>query len=130
MARVLIMEDDSSIASILGRLMKHAGHEVALFPDGLAGWIFLAESPAAPDIVLLDLFMPKMNGKTVLAAMRANPRLAQVPVILITGAMPTHDDFPPAVSFQAFIAKPFAITVVLDTIHRLLALPEECRVAR
>lgn len=94
MARVLVIEDEPTIATVLAQALTYMGHQVVSVPDGQAGLQHLAEAPL-PDIILLDLFMPAMGGKAFLREMRAQPHLDQVPVVLLTGAVPTREDFPP-----------------------------------
>jgi len=115
MARALIVEDEPTIALILTEVLKGEGHDVSAVSGGAAGLEWLArESP--PDVVLLDLFMPRVGGRAVLEAIRSDPRLAGVPVILVTGAMPAAEDFPPEGSYQAFIGKPFNLDDVIAAV--------------
>jgi CheY-like chemotaxis protein/anti-sigma regulatory factor (Ser/Thr protein kinase) len=80
--RVLVVEDDPLTRTALGRAMQSEGWEVALAEHGRAGLERLAES--VPDLILLDLMMPEMNGFEFLEALRAHDGWRSVPVVVIT----------------------------------------------
>jgi diguanylate cyclase (GGDEF)-like protein len=82
MSRVLVVEDDPSIRSNLERLLRMEDFEVMTAGHGGEAMAILAD--CSPDIVLSDVTMPVMDGHALLAAMRADPELAQIPVILVT----------------------------------------------
>jgi CheY-like chemotaxis protein len=119
MARVLVIEDEATIALILSEVLREQGHEAVTVSGGAAGLDWLRESPP-PDVVLLDLFMPGLGGRDVLKAMRSDPRLKDVPVVLVTGAVPSVEDFPPNGTYQALITKPFDLSDITETIDACL----------
>lgn len=82
MARILLVEDDRSSADILARLLRYSGHEVSAVADGGEAVALLGSE--VPDVVLLDLMMPVMDGSQVLAHIRSTPRLRELPVIMLT----------------------------------------------
>jgi diguanylate cyclase (GGDEF)-like protein len=82
MSLVLIVEDDPSIRSNLERLLRMEDFQVLTAGHGGEAMAILAD--CTPDIVLSDVTMPVMDGHALLAAMRADPELAQIPVILVT----------------------------------------------
>jgi DNA-binding response OmpR family regulator len=87
MARILAIDDEETIRDLIRRGL--AGHEVITAPDGLTG---LEEAHrSTPDLILLDVTMPKMNGFEVCRQMRATPKLMAIPVIFLT-ARGTLDD--------------------------------------
>jgi len=118
MARVLIMEDEPNIAFVLKLAISEEGHEVQTCRDGLCGLQQLEEGPL-PDIVLVDLCMPKISGRTVVETMHESPKFKNIPVVIMTGSIPDSKDFPPAHSYRTLITKPFDIFKVLDTINEL-----------
>ncbi len=119
MAHILVIEDEAAIAMALQGALSDEGHEVATAADGLQGLASLGQSPL-PDIVLVDLLMPRAGGRVVVETMRADPRLQSIPVVLITGAARDTEAFPPAGSYQALIFKPFDLFDVVDRVHLLL----------
>ena len=118
MARVLVVEDEPTIAMVLQEILREAGHEVITASTGMEALQVLQESPC-PDIMLLDLFLPDTSGRDLLQEARAVEVFQDRPVVLITGAVPCPLDFPPEGSYQALIAKPFELDDVLQTVARL-----------
>jgi len=117
--RILVVDDQPSIRAILETALSEAGADVWCVPDGPSA-ITLLET-ANPELILLDLAMPGMNGWQVLEALSGKPRTAGIPVVLETSAQ----DFP---SFQrarrhgvaAFLSKPFRLAEVVETCRRIL----------
>jgi len=118
MAEILVAEDEADIAMILREILEMAGHHVTLAIDGAMA-LELLESDPLPDIILTDLKMPRTSGRSLIESLRSNPRTAALPVILVTGAVPSIDDFPPDGSYDCLIAKPFDIWDVVDTVGRI-----------
>ena len=81
--RVLIIEDDEDVAKILEVLVRGFHAEVLLADDGMTG-VQMARTQQ-PDLVLVDIHLPGMNGLEVIRALRDTPRLASLPIIVITG---------------------------------------------
>jgi len=117
--RILVVDDQPSIRGILETALSEAGADVWCVPDGPTA-ITLLET-ASPELILLDLAMPGMNGWQVLEALSGQPRTASIPVVLETST----EDFP---SFQrarrhgvaAFVNKPFRLAEVVETCRRIL----------
>ena len=82
MTRVLLAEDDTSISEPLSRALRREGYQVEIAHDGARGLEMALASP--PDLVLLDLMLPGMPGTEVAAAIRGDPRIAEVPIIMLT----------------------------------------------
>ena len=83
MSRILLVEDDTDMVNLATRWLERAGHEVQHATDGPAGLKLLAADPL-PDLVLLDVMLPKVDGFEVLRRMRAGPRTRALPVIMVT----------------------------------------------
>ena len=83
MARILIVDDDRQITDLIEIALSRLGHDVITARCGQEA--LLAARQDAPDLVLLDLVMPDMNGDEVLAEMRSDPDLAGLQVVLATG---------------------------------------------
>ena len=115
MAGILVVEDEADIAMILREILEMAGHHVTLATDGAMA-LDIIESDPLPDVILTDLKMPRMSGKCLVETLRSNPRTEALPVILLTGAIPSIDDFPPDGSYDYLIMKPFDIWDVVDTV--------------
>lgn len=87
--RVLIVEDSNTIRSLVRRMLVAGGHEVLEAPDGPTALQTCAAE--GPDVVLLDVEMPEMSGWDVLAALKADPALRDIPVVFLTGRLDTAD---------------------------------------
>jgi CheY-like chemotaxis protein len=87
MADVLLVEDEPDLRDLMERLLRGGGHDVRPAPDGRAA---LAEmTRCVPDVVLLDLAMPVMDGAAMLEALRSYVRFRDVPVVVVTALPPT-----------------------------------------
>src|SRR5438093_2348041 len=84
MKKVLIIEDDPIIAHIYKNRLEKEGYRAEIAADGQSGFYRIHEAP--PDVVLLDLMLPKMNGVDILKKIRAESRFAKTPVIVFTNA--------------------------------------------
>ena len=82
MKQILIAEDDKFLVTALADKLERDGFVVRRAKDGLEAMLLLKESK--PDLVLLDLIMPKKNGFEVLAEMKADPQLKDVPVLVLS----------------------------------------------
>ena len=97
--------------------LQFSGYHPTLATNGLEGLQMMLSGPT-PDIIIMDLYMPTMNGSTLLSEMSLDPVLRTLPIILMTGAVP--DDLPPLGSYQCLVKKPFRVTEVLSRVKELL----------
>jgi two-component system cell cycle response regulator len=86
---VLLVEDSAVIRALVRRMLVAGGHTVVEAAGGAAALVLCREQQ--PDVVLLDVEMPEMSGWDVLAAMKADPGLRDVPVVFLTGRSDTAD---------------------------------------
>ena len=119
MTTVLIMEDEPTINMILCELLKDEGFHVESAFDGSSGLKKIIEEPK-PDLVIVDLRMPKVTGKEVVLAMQTNSDLKKIPIIIISGAVADPEEFPPDGSYQAVFSKPFDLIQVLKKVKELI----------
>ena len=87
---VLVIDDDPTVQQMMRRLLLAAGCQVRIAENGRRGLDDLAL--VRPDLILLDLMMPEMNGFEFLVELRGWPGLADIPVIVVTAADLTHED--------------------------------------
>ena len=80
---ILLVEDDSFISGMYQTKLNSLGHTVELKEDGMAAWERLQQDPL-PDLVLLDIVLPKKDGFEILEALRADARTKDLKVILLT----------------------------------------------
>ena len=126
---VLVVDDTPDNLSLLGGVLKEA-YKVKVANSG-ARALELLQSGPLPDIVLLDVMMPEMDGHEVLARMRENARTREVPVIYIT-AMSASGDEQRGFELGAvdYIAKPISPPTVLARVRTHLALSERTAMLR
>jgi adenylate cyclase len=86
--RILVVDDDPLNRRLLTRSLERDGHEVTSAEDGVQAMVMLAD--ATPDVVLLDILMPELDGFGVLERMKADPELRHIPVIMISGVEETE----------------------------------------
>ncbi|MBN1487442.1 MAG: response regulator [Anaerolineae bacterium] len=105
MKKILIMEDDAYQARLMQRLLEHAGHQIFHAADGQTGLQMALDQK--PDLLLLDLGLPDMDGQTVVGLLKSWPDLACIPVIAVT-AWPeaTARDMATAYGCDGYISKP------------------------
>jgi CheY-like chemotaxis protein len=84
MKRILIVDDNQMLANLYRSSLAAAGFAVEVVHDGEAGVTAARRTP--PDLVLLDMMMPRMSGLEVLTALRADPALSAVPVIVCSNS--------------------------------------------
>ena len=82
-AVVLLVEDDPSTREIFRVALRHAGFVVVAVDDGLAALQRIESDP--PDIVVLDMGLPRLGGRDVLREIRANPNTRPIPIVIVTG---------------------------------------------
>jgi len=113
---IVLIEDDEGIRDTMAALLEDEGYVVLQATNGAEG----LERVRAADrlcLVLLDLWMPVMNGWQLLAEMRADERLSEVPVVVISAA----GEQPPPFGAAAFLRKPVRLEALLEAVeqHRL-----------
>ena len=114
MARVLVVEDDTAIRHLIVEVLKDDGHELREAPDGLAALDSMRE--AVPDLVVLDLFMPRMDGHEFLNVSRMLPGCASTLVVVVSA----RDQLPVDRRVRAFLKKPFDPAVLSHAVRALL----------
>ncbi|HYF91848.1 MAG TPA: response regulator [Symbiobacteriaceae bacterium] len=120
MPRVLLIEDEPVIGMVLQETLGDAGYAVELMTNGRAA-LARIDRPPVPGLVLLDLFLPEVKGRDLLVELRSRPAWREVPVLLVTGAVPFPDDFPPEGLYQGIIRKPFDLDDLLSRVHQFFA---------
>jgi DNA-binding NtrC family response regulator len=119
--RILVVEDEASLADVVRRVLERSGHEVRLAATGLEGARRYREEAA--DLAIIDIHMPELDGLELLAQFRAIA--PTMPVIVMSGGAQTSglDLLADARLLGAFatLAKPFSIDELLGAVGRALA---------
>ena len=84
MSHILLVEDDPAIALMYETKLKAAGYDVVVTRDGPSAWDYLTTSEDLPDLVLLDVVLPKKDGFEILRDLRKDKKLSHLKVILLT----------------------------------------------
>ena len=118
MTLILIAEDEPNIAELLQFLLQRAGHNTLLASDGAAA--LAAARAQRPDVLVLDVMLPKLSGYEVLKAVRADPVIGGLPVLMLTAKGQEKDrKLAQDLGATAFITKPFSNIDVLSRVAEL-----------
>ena len=119
MGKVLVVEDNPANMTLATFLLKSAGHTVLSATDAESG-LTLARSDQ-PDLILMDIQLPGMDGLHATAVLKADPATRSIPVIALTAlAMKGDEERIRAAGCDGYIAKPLAYREFLATISNLL----------
>lgn len=119
MKRLLIVDDELAIVEALQDILSVEGYDIVTAFNGAEGLQRMAD--AKPDLVLLDLMMPVMDGREMLRRMREDASLQGIPVVVMSAGRISDEE---RRSSARFLAKPFELDVLLDTIAELLVEPQ------
>src|SRR5690606_5730422 len=115
---VMVVDDSVTVRKVTTRLLERNGMEVITAKDGVDAIALLQDRK--PDIMLLDIEMPRMDGFEVASLVRHDERLKDVPIIMITSRTgQKHRDRAMAIGVNEYLGKPFQETVLLETIEKL-----------
>jgi CheY-like chemotaxis protein len=118
-ASILIIDDYADNRELLRIMLEAEGHEVREAGDGLEGVRAAREN--MPDLILVDLSMPGLDGWGVLEELRSDERTRHIPCASVS-ASPEGDHLPNlAEGFDAYLMKPFRRKELIETVERLLA---------
>lgn len=118
MARVLVIDDEPDVLLLCRVNLEHAGHEVLEATDGEEG-LALVRS-AQPDVVVLDLMLPLIDGFTVLSLLRGSKDTHSLPILVLTAKAQREDQLRCwRGGASAFVAKPFAPQDLSTTVTRI-----------
>jgi DNA-binding response OmpR family regulator len=121
--KILVADDEPNIVISLEFLMKQAGFEVRTVEDGEAALEAVAEDP--PDLILLDVMMPRKDGYEVCETIRANPAWNGVRIIMLTAkGRDIEREKGLAVGADDYITKPFATQELVEKVSEILDVPD------
>jgi CheY-like chemotaxis protein len=117
---ILVIDDSATIQKVIQLAFAGRDYELTSAADGEAG-LRLARQ-RRPDLVLLDVVIPGMDGYEVCEAIRADPALQDVPVLLLTGTFETFDqERAERVGADGYLTKPFESEILVQHVRKLLA---------
>jgi CheY-like chemotaxis protein len=112
-SRILVVDDEPDLRFILRRIFERAGHEVADAADGAAALECVRRS--RPELVVMDMMMPVMDGRELIRRLRADPATAQIAILAVSGTCEFAD------AADALLAKPYRPEQILAVADTLLA---------
>ncbi len=117
--RVLIADDNDQVRALIAAVLGSEGYELRHAADGQAILDDLARRP--PDLFILDLHMPGIDGLTILATIRSDPALTATRVLMLSGDTAALDaGWSAQIGADAHLAKPFELSALTDTVRSLL----------
>ena len=119
---MLLVEDNDDNLRIYSTILTYAGYQVLEATDGEAG--LAAARDRRPDLILMDVSIPKIDGWEVTRMLKADPATATIPVIALTAhALATDRERANEIGFDGYIAKPAEPRLVLAEVERRLGKP-------
>ncbi|MCU7892024.1 MAG: response regulator [Candidatus Thiodiazotropha sp. (ex Ustalcina ferruginea)] len=117
--KILIVDDEPNIVLSVEYLMKREGYQVTTANDGQTALELLSETK--PDLLILDVMMPRKNGFEVCSEIRADPTLSRLPILMLS-AKGREAEIKKGVSLgaDAYITKPFSTHDLVDMVNKLL----------
>lgn len=125
-ARVLVVEDNEALLDLFSLQLQFLGFQVSVAKNGVqAVAMALSEHP---DVILMDIVMPKTDGLKAVSQIRANPKTREIPILAVTGWVSSNSRQRYLASgFNDYIAKPFTHKDLLPVIRQLLRDTEAIR---
>ncbi len=120
MTLVLVVDDEPLLRRLIESVLLDEGYDVMVAGTG-RDMLDILET-THPDIVLLDVMMPGIDGIEAFLTMRTRPALQRIPVIMMSAAMTSRTLKSHAIA--AFIAKPFDLDILLETVDSVLRTPD------
>jgi CheY-like chemotaxis protein len=119
MAKVMVVDDSFAELKVIESLLRHAGFEVLTYTDGEG----LEDKVASekPDVLLLDVVMPKRNGYDILRGVKRDERIKHIPVVLVSQKnQPSDERWGRRQGADDYVSKPFEASDLTDTVRRLV----------
>ena len=117
--RILVIDDDPAIAELVAINLEMAGYNVTQATDGVKGQALAVQM--VPDLIMLDLMLPKVDGFTICQRLRREERTADIPILMLTALSQTRDKVE---GFNAgaddYLTKPFELEEMLARVRALL----------
>lgn len=126
--KILIVDDDATMVNLLSTILEIDGFEARAALSGKEAFEVL--SNGLPDLILLDIMMPEMNGFEVLARLRGDPLTEKLPIIMLTARTDDKDIFEGwKRGADEYVTKPFDPRALVETIRTVLSRSLEQRIA-
>ncbi len=117
-ARILVVEDQPDVAQLIEVVLKGEGHTVAIAADGAQGLMLSRDWD--PDLILMDIMLPGVDGGTLIARLRQEEETADLPIIAMSASR-TLRDRSDELKADALLSKPFDVDALLVQVQFLLS---------
>lgn len=117
--RILVIDDDPAISELVAINLEMAGYDVTQAPDGIKGQALAVQ--LLPDLIMLDLMLPKVDGFTVCQRLRRDERTSNIPILMLTALSQTQDKVEGLnAGADDYLTKPFELEEMLARVRALL----------
>ncbi len=116
-SQVLLIDDDADMRDVVQIILEDAGYAVTVAPDGAAALDILRQAARLPDLILLDLHMPILDGRAFRHAQQADRQWRTIPVIAVSAEREVQATAA-ALGMTAVLPKPFTVPELLATVQR------------
>jgi len=120
-ASVLVVEDDEDVRDAIRFALMDEGYDVACAADGIEALDYLRRAPR-PELILLDMMMPRMDGAEFRAAQVEDPAIATIPVVLVTADARALQRMK-SMEARAYLKKPVSLDQLLDVVAQFCRRP-------
>ena len=118
MAKILLVDDNEDFRYVFSALLAYHGHVVHDAADGAIGVRMAREID--PDVIVLDLAMPVMDGEQAMTELKAHPTTSSIPIVALTALAPLSATLGQRPGFDAFLTKPVELRRVLEVFDGFL----------
>ncbi len=120
--KVLLVDDEPSLRKVVKKRLELAQYDVAVAADGYEALQYLREE--RPDVIVLDVMMPRLNGFEVCARLKQDPQYRTIPVVMLTARAHARDEqLARECGADGYVRKPFRAEEFLDTMTRCRIRP-------
>jgi DNA-binding response OmpR family regulator len=122
--RILIVEDDPSLSKLVRKALVAAGYDVDVAQHGLEGLMKVDLAQAKPELLIVDVMMPELDGISLIRALKSQGQTRRIPVIFVTAKADSKTIAEGvAVGAKFYVTKPFSLDDLLDKVRRALSAP-------
>lgn len=125
--KILVIDDEKMVSELIKAKLEREGFEVALAGDGLEG--LKAIPSVRPDLIILDILMPRMDGFQFYKELKQNEETRHIPVLVMTARGAMRDSFE-GLGVESFLSKPFEPDELIDQINKVLAVSKKGQMSK
>lgn len=118
--KIMVVDDEPDILTTVGQMLEMSGFDVIRANSGKECIKKLTQSPANPDLIVLDIMMPEVSGWDVAAKIKENPRWNKIPIVFLTAKGDVMSIGMGGMTSEDYIVKPFDIKDLIDRIKKIL----------